>query len=318
MFCLVFLFFKIDLNFTGWMTNSAKAGVSCGLNTKEGTSMATPLIAGSAIIIREYFTEGYYPTGAPNVADGFNPSGALLKAMIIHSGKPMTHRVNQDGSKSSLNKYPSIEQGYGRVSIDKVLNFGKSEQHFLTLIVRGGAYPTDKYYVSFQITGETHRYEIALNSLPPALVRVTVAYTDIAGFPSGSITLINKLSLKVTHNYTGAVFYRLNSDWAEDNVMVIDILEPAPNDYYIVEVKAQSLVSEQPYAIVMTGNVYRGGNTRKKSDYTSRRSLSVPRVLSKILIIFLSATLIALSFSYLSYCMGQYQREELTLHSTLP
>ncbi len=30
-----------------------------------GTSMATPIAAGNAILVREYFMRGYYPTGVP-------------------------------------------------------------------------------------------------------------------------------------------------------------------------------------------------------------------------------------------------------------
>lgn len=35
-----------------------------GLVQYEGTSMATPVVAGSAALVRQYFLEGFYPTGA--------------------------------------------------------------------------------------------------------------------------------------------------------------------------------------------------------------------------------------------------------------
>lgn len=45
--------------------------------------MATPIAAASALVVRQYFTEGWYPTGAPVPANAFIPSGALLKAVLI-------------------------------------------------------------------------------------------------------------------------------------------------------------------------------------------------------------------------------------------
>lgn len=35
----------------------------CKMLTMSGTSMATTIVAGAAALIRQYFTDGYYPTG---------------------------------------------------------------------------------------------------------------------------------------------------------------------------------------------------------------------------------------------------------------
>ena len=49
----------------------------------EGTSMATPLIAASAALVRQYFLEGFYPGGSAKSGAGFAPSGALVKAVLL-------------------------------------------------------------------------------------------------------------------------------------------------------------------------------------------------------------------------------------------
>lgn len=36
---------------------------SCSTARMSGTSMATPVVAGSALVARQYFVDGYYPTG---------------------------------------------------------------------------------------------------------------------------------------------------------------------------------------------------------------------------------------------------------------
>ena len=48
-----------------------------------GTSMATPIAAGSATLVRQYFTDGWYPTGQPNASAAFGPSASLVKAVLI-------------------------------------------------------------------------------------------------------------------------------------------------------------------------------------------------------------------------------------------
>jgi len=50
-----------------------------------GTSMATPITAGSLALIRQYYVEGYHVKGARNMSNGINPSAALLKATVIAS-----------------------------------------------------------------------------------------------------------------------------------------------------------------------------------------------------------------------------------------
>ena len=56
----------------------------------DGTSMSTPLVSGAAALVRQYFTNGYYSIAAagavvPNLAVGFSPSAALMKATIVNS-----------------------------------------------------------------------------------------------------------------------------------------------------------------------------------------------------------------------------------------
>ena len=54
-----------------------------------GTSMAAPGAAGAALLVRQYFVDGFYPTGAANAPDGFDPTAAMVKAMLINSGTPV-------------------------------------------------------------------------------------------------------------------------------------------------------------------------------------------------------------------------------------
>ena len=50
-----------------------------------GNSFATPHVAAAAALVRQYFTEGWYPNGKREAKNGFTPSGALLKATLLNA-----------------------------------------------------------------------------------------------------------------------------------------------------------------------------------------------------------------------------------------
>lgn len=56
-----------------------------GLYYSAGTSMATPVVSGTAALIRQYLVEGWGPSGSKNVADEIeSPSASLVKAILIN------------------------------------------------------------------------------------------------------------------------------------------------------------------------------------------------------------------------------------------
>ncbi|MDQ7087301.1 MAG: S8 family serine peptidase [Acidobacteriota bacterium] len=73
-----------------------ETGRTCTTREVSGTSFAAPLTAGFAALAREYFRKGFYPTGTENAADGFIPSAALLKAVLIAGALNMTGRGGPD------------------------------------------------------------------------------------------------------------------------------------------------------------------------------------------------------------------------------
>ena len=56
---------------------------NCALGADRGTSMAAPVVAGAVALLRQYFVQGFYPTGVAAAASGFTPSGPLLKAVLL-------------------------------------------------------------------------------------------------------------------------------------------------------------------------------------------------------------------------------------------
>ncbi|KAJ1392195.1 peptidase S8/S53 domain-containing protein, partial [Ochromonadaceae sp. CCMP2298] len=118
---------KPDVLAPGFFITSAKGYYNstepfCEETALYGTSMSCPTAAGFASKVRQYFKEGHYPSGDKSTADAFTPSGALLKATLIHSSQPMLYSTaTADFGISSVSSYPSNQQGYGRIQMSTVL-----------------------------------------------------------------------------------------------------------------------------------------------------------------------------------------------------
>lgn len=110
------------------LSNQCPSSLSDALISMQGTSMATPAATGVLALVRQYFMEGYYPTGTPTFLNSFIPSAALLKAVMIHSAVSVAGQVAYYPKSASPLSYsvapaPSIYQGYGRVMMSNVLLF---------------------------------------------------------------------------------------------------------------------------------------------------------------------------------------------------
>ncbi|GAI00222.1 unnamed protein product, partial [marine sediment metagenome] len=76
--------------------------------------MASPGAAGAGTLVRQYFSDGFYPTGNANPTDSLAPSAALLKAMLVNCADP---------SISGYTNVPNNNIGWGRIDLDSVLYF---------------------------------------------------------------------------------------------------------------------------------------------------------------------------------------------------
>jgi hypothetical protein len=251
---------KPDLTAPGFYTTSANgltkpSDIHCGLRGLSGTSMASPTAAGLAVIVRQYFTYGYYPSGDRKESDSFIPSGALLKAMLVTASTPLkqvpTIVNNVATSYVNLNNYPDNNQGYGRIELDNVLNFANSGIDPISLFVIGAATnkTVNRYAELKSNTFNTYTFRTGSTAVP---VRVTLAYSDYPGIESTSSAnvIVNTLTLKVTQGSS-----TFNPSIAGQNVQVIDIASPSASTTYTVTVSAGTLAHTQPYALVIRGQI---------------------------------------------------------------
>lgn len=312
---------KPDLSAPGAPVYSADSERSeqCAAKALQGTSMACPAVAGAAALVRQYFIEGYYPYGEKNVSRGFIPSGALLKAMLVHSGTRISKIVYSDGSTFALDDYPSIYQGWGRITLSKVLNFAPPDENALSLMVFGAAFPGDEYYVQLENDGDSDFYFFRTDASEEHSVRITMAYTDVPAstpLPGSSSAQIHILQLSVTNQDTGVTIYAEDAPGTSgNNVAVIDIASPGLNVSYVVAVTAVTLSDNQAYALVITGKVvpYQGNSSRavSETDVAHHNTRGISPSLMVVLYILGAACLI---LAGIIYSVNQENKRYLRLY----
>jgi len=219
-----------------------------------GTSYSTPAAAAAAAIIRQYFVDGWYPTGAPVPGNSMNPSAALIRAILIASGQQVT------GSglvaRSSTDTWPNNEQGFGRVLLSKVLPIAAAGDTFRTQLVDGTA---------GLLTGDEATYTFHVGSSGPA--KFVLTWSDYPGTIGATKALVNDLDLEVTA--PDGTVYRGNhfapfaqgqslpgGTFDTTNVEEAVILKNAMAGNWSVRVIGSNVpVGQQPFALVATGNL---------------------------------------------------------------
>ncbi|HET8935960.1 MAG TPA: S8 family serine peptidase [Polyangiales bacterium] len=257
---------KPDLIAPGCNTSAgndrSNASHNCTENSGCGTSYAAPTLVGAAALVRQYLTEGFYPSGAKNAADALQPTAAALKAILLNSAVSMK---GKDNAGQAITPVPSNEQGWGRIQLDQTLLFqGASRKLFL-----------DDHKVDFA-TGATDVIEYSLGGLEAGEpLKVTLTWTDYPGTPDAAprmpklddmasfnpSQLVNDLDLEVsdgTMTYLGNVWSGGKSEpggMPDHRNNVEQVLLPQPTaGNWTVRVKAGSIAKEsQDFALVITG-----------------------------------------------------------------
>jgi hypothetical protein len=152
----------------------------------QGTSPATAHVAAAAALIRQYFTEGWYPSGKKQQQDQRrNPSGALIKAMLLNATVPT----------NGTQEYPTSEDGWGRLKLDETLHF---EGDKLFLMVQDVPHifglKEEHPYINFGFPYNKYHFTVRKNA---KLMKITLVFNDPPG-PIGQNNLaVNKLDIQV-------------------------------------------------------------------------------------------------------------------------
>lgn len=247
---------KPDVVAPGYMIQSARSdGIigtnQCGIDnpqrsnsaailTMKGTSMATPITAGSVALIRQYYREFYRFKLS-------NPSGMLLKATVIHSAQRMAGKVDLDGqgNMKDLPDVPNIYNGFGLIQLNKVLEFSKSPFHL---------YVENKKI--FRMNGQSHTLCLKNRGQKDnAELKATLTWYDPASSLQGQLSLINNIHLSVTAmQEDGTIIRRVDNNDGVNNVRQA-VLSLNKGETAKIVVSAYSLQqAPQAWALVITAD----------------------------------------------------------------
>ncbi|OHS94380.1 hypothetical protein TRFO_39445 [Tritrichomonas foetus] len=201
----------------------------CGidqLNSKSGTSMATPAAGGSAALATQYFLDGFYPSGHKNPSDSIIPFSPLIRALLANSA----------GTIHSSSIYPDTRKGFGIIHLSNSLVFDDEDR------IKSFGLRIPKELIIF----DGNRTELLTTiKLPPISseidqkrkpLTVTLAFIDPPTSKENQIPIFADLDLfivspsgKVTHGN------QLPNDHEESHSTIerITVTEPEVGDYEI-------------------------------------------------------------------------------------
>ncbi len=201
-----------------------------------GTSMATPLAAGSAALVRQYVMDFLGMT---------QPSAALLKAALVGGARSLF--PGQYGTNPFLEipelPRPNVVEGWGQIDVAGTL-FPTSSLHAVLM-----------ESPSALSTGETNLFVFSVHSNTP--LNVAMAYSDYPSALSAIVNLVNDLDLLLidpsgTHHYANGLDRADNLN----NVEGIDVAN-AQTGLWTLVVSARNVPQgPQPYALYLRGALH--------------------------------------------------------------
>jgi len=224
-----------------------------------GTSMAGPFASGAAAVFVQYYRSNYNAT----------PSPALVKAALINSAAEL------DESNGGPGPIPNNDEGWGRITLTNLIGSARIFQYVDQTVLL--------------TTGQVYERHAFVQS-PGQPLKITLAYTDVPGFPGALPALVNDLDLEVVG--PDGTLYRGNQFAGGEsipnaptpdnlnNVEGVQLSAPLPGDY-LVRVRARNVAEDarldtaevdQDFALVISGGLLgarQGAVLLDRADYTA-------------------------------------------------
>ena len=222
-----------------------------------GTSMSGPFASGAAADFIEYYRSMHTNT---------TPSPALVKAALINSAAEL------DENNGGPGPIPNNDEGWGRITLTNLIGSSRVYEY------------VDQ--TSLLSTGQEYDQHLFVQNSDQPL-KITLAYTDVAGFPGAIPALVNNLDLEVVGPdgtvYRGNQFTdgestpNATGTDALNNVEGVQLSQPAPGNYLVrilavnvpEDARLDTAEIDQDFALVMSGNLLAGQQGEVLLDRTN-------------------------------------------------
>jgi hypothetical protein len=198
-----------------------------------GTSMATPLTAGAATLVRQFYT------GVQRLT---NPSAALIKATLISGAQDITPGQYGTGAAREIpESLPNNVEGFGRVDLTNALALNPGQRLAFWDAAGGIA------------TGSAIVRTIYVTETAPAGSRlaVTLCWTDYPGAVGAGKALVNDLDLEVIAPDGAHLLGNGKAVWDRlNNTEQVVVAAPQAGAYQLIVRGATVPQGPQPYALV--------------------------------------------------------------------
>ncbi|KAG1705576.1 hypothetical protein DVH05_003263 [Phytophthora capsici] len=269
--------------------STTKSSAVCSL---QGTSQATPVIAGMAVLIYEWLRDGWWKNGVADPTYGMDVIPAsLIKALLLHSGEAMSRRLIEpstgvtscvalEASAKTLNSYPDFNQGYGKPTMLNLVSFMGDNNSSSSSTSSNTIY----FFPNSSSGSEPsvmEGSEVTFHFMLTASVnlRVTVVWTDPPGSVGSKSTLQNDLDLTLKVANTTALFYPLSGNGSRDSVNNVEMVEVS-YDEVLDAVTDAGMIVEDGYiyvqAVVSGHSVKAGENATTTGQKFSIVASSTP------------------------------------------
>ena len=225
---------KPDICAKGVDTFSSVDASNSSYDTLSGTSMASPSVAGTLLLLQQYY----------NQMNGSFMRAATLRGLMIHTA-----------DETGVNDGPDYGYGWGLINAEKAANVITKKQ--------------TQSYILENTLNQGGNYSISVNSIGTEPLVATLCWTDPKGnLASATIddatpTLINDLDIRITKNSETHFPWKLDvanptnaatqEDNIVDNVEKVEVNNPSGSYNVTVSHKGTLLNNLQNYSLIISG-----------------------------------------------------------------
>ncbi len=200
-----------------------------------GTSMASPLVAGGAAVVRDYFATLYQ----------HNPSASLVKAVLLNGAYDMSPGQYGTGPQRDVLRRPDVHQGWGTLYLPTSLFSDDNVGH--------------AYYEVFPGIATNQQWQSQITVEAGGSLRIIAVWIDAPGTEASHGALVNDLDLEVVdpsntvhYGFAGLVGQQRDRYNNAEGVTIAS----APAGTYTLRVRGHNVpMGPQHFSIAVRGNL---------------------------------------------------------------